>query len=109
MKNLSEKREKVTCYYDNSFKIRSDFKEGDSRINGQEKEKYWVPGKILGKCDSPRSYLVRDNFGRVLRRNSSFLRHSPNQCPPIQTQDSFPNIGSEPSSSQTGYTTVNVE
>ncbi|CAG9828601.1 unnamed protein product [Diabrotica balteata] len=41
-------------------------------------EKHWIPGEIVGKCDAPRSYMVRDNFGRVTRRNTSFLRPSPN-------------------------------
>lgn len=87
---LTEKRKKCKVQYDKTSKGRSDFKEGESVII--RKENCWVPGEIVEKCTSPRSYWVRDNFGKILRRNSSFLKHCPNEFPAIHTQDSLPEI-----------------
>ncbi|KAK9701935.1 Zinc knuckle [Popillia japonica] len=43
------------------------------------KKKEWVPAKIEEKLDYPRSYLVKDEDGKVYRRNSVFLRKSVNR------------------------------
>ncbi|KAK3924216.1 hypothetical protein KUF71_002487 [Frankliniella fusca] len=33
----------------------------------------WEPGTVVGVCDKPRSYFVRNNRGRVVRRNESHM------------------------------------
>lgn len=39
------------------------------------KDKSWIPGTIMKKWNTPRSFLVRDNNNnKVYRRNSSFLK-----------------------------------
>lgn len=73
---LLRKRVKAKMYYDRQAKLRNDFNPGDSIII--RKERYWVPGEIVRKCKEPRSYIVRDNYGKTFRRNSSFLKLSPN-------------------------------
>lgn len=37
-----------------------------------------MPAVVIEKCDTPRSYVIRDMNGVVYRRNSKFLRHSKN-------------------------------
>lgn len=60
-------------YYDRSAKKREEFDEGENVvIRGKNKE--WMPGRVESKCDSPRSYIVRDTNNQVVRRNSSFLK-----------------------------------
>ncbi|KAK9712797.1 Integrase zinc binding domain [Popillia japonica] len=63
-------------HYDKQAHARPTFKEGDSII--LKKEKHWVPAQVLEKTDSPRLYIVKDHLGNIYRRNSSFLKPSPN-------------------------------
>ncbi|KAK3911011.1 hypothetical protein KUF71_020715 [Frankliniella fusca] len=46
----------------------------------------WEPGTVVGVCDKPRSYFVRNNRGRVVRRNESHmsLKVPRNKPGPIQ-------------------------
>ncbi|KAF2901128.1 hypothetical protein ILUMI_05058 [Ignelater luminosus] len=71
---LNSKRLKAKKYYDQHSQHRDVFKVGDSVLLQKEKGKQWVPGEIVGKAKTPRSYFVKDEFGKVLRRNSSFLK-----------------------------------
>lgn len=43
------------------------------------RDKVWEPGKILNTANTPRSYIVQDHKGEVLRRNSLHLRPSNNE------------------------------
>ena len=38
----------------------------------------WVPGQVIEKHPSPRSYIVKNEFGGEYRRNRKFLRPSLN-------------------------------
>ncbi|KAK9720571.1 hypothetical protein QE152_g22006 [Popillia japonica] len=58
-------------------KSRAEFKRGEDVVLRKEKE--WVPARIEKKLDNPRSYLVKDEDGKVYRRNSVFLRKSVNR------------------------------
>ncbi|KAK9731559.1 hypothetical protein QE152_g13534 [Popillia japonica] len=70
-------KKKEKDYYDRNAKSRAEFKRGEDVVLRKEKE--WVPAKIEEKLDYPRSYLVKDEDGKVYRRNSVFLRKSVNQ------------------------------
>ncbi|KAF2889236.1 hypothetical protein ILUMI_16937, partial [Ignelater luminosus] len=61
-------------YYDQHSQHCDLFKVGDSVWLQKEKGKLWVPEEIVGKAKTPRSYFVKDEFGRVLQQNSSFLK-----------------------------------
>lgn len=74
---IQNKRRVNKKYYDRNAFVRREFSKGDSVMIRNNFEKCWVPGEIVDVSDTPRSYFVRDNRGRVLRRNSSFLRHTP--------------------------------
>ena len=41
--------------------------------------KTWKSGVVLQKESTPRSYRVQDEQGRIYRRNSILLKHSPNK------------------------------
>lgn len=64
-------------YYNMSARTRDSFEEGDSVMIRNDDMNCWVPGEIIRKSDTPRSYYVKDHYGQVLRRNSSFLRSTP--------------------------------
>ncbi|KAK9687845.1 hypothetical protein QE152_g35960 [Popillia japonica] len=74
---IQEKRKQEKDYYDRNAKSRAEFKRGEDVVLRKEKE--WVPAKIEKKLHYPRSYLVKDENGKVYRRNSVFLRKSVNQ------------------------------
>ncbi|KAF2887930.1 hypothetical protein ILUMI_18243, partial [Ignelater luminosus] len=74
LEQLNTKRLKAKKYYDQHLQHRDVFTVGDSVLLQKEKGKQWMPGEIVGKAKIPRSYFVKDEFGRVLRRNSSFLK-----------------------------------
>lgn len=74
--NFKEKREKMKMYYDRQAEDRCSFNQGQSVM--LKKDNWWVPAEIVSKCDTPRSYWVKDDYDRVYRRNSSFLKASPN-------------------------------
>ncbi|KAF2891123.1 hypothetical protein ILUMI_15050, partial [Ignelater luminosus] len=74
LEQLNTKRLKAKKYYDQHSQHRDVFKVGDSVLLQKEKGKQWVPGEIVSKAKTPRSYFVKDEFGKVLRRNSSFLK-----------------------------------
>ncbi|KAF2891704.1 hypothetical protein ILUMI_14469 [Ignelater luminosus] len=74
LEQLNTKRLKAMKYYDQHSQHRDVFKVGDSVLLQKEKGKQWVPGEIVGKAKTPCSYFVKDEFGRVLRKNSSFLK-----------------------------------
>ena len=43
------------------------------RVTFQQQDGLWTPGRIVEKCQEPRSYLVEQPNGGVLRRNRSHL------------------------------------
>lgn len=43
-----------------------------------KKENTWYPGKVVTKHGAPRSYFVRDEEGKLFRRNRKYLRPSMN-------------------------------
>ncbi|KAK9695715.1 ABC transporter [Popillia japonica] len=80
----------ITIDYDIKIEIvkrKREFKRGEDVVLRKEKE--WVPAKIEEKLHYPRSYLVKDEDGKVYRRNSVFLRKS------VQNQPNFRGIDKE--------------
>lgn len=66
-------KRKQQIYYDQKAKHKEDFVPGQS-VWYQLEDKTWVPARIASKHSTPRSYLVELEDGRVLRRNSKWLR-----------------------------------
>lgn len=59
-------------YHDKNSKARKEFEKGE-KVWMKDK-KVWVPGRILDKHGSPRSYIIATG-GKTFRRNSFFLRN----------------------------------
>lgn len=56
-------------------------------------EKKWEPGLLIKQHESPRSYLVQNQFGDILRRNRIDLRPSLNKLVPTSSDRSdIPNM-----------------
>ncbi|KAG5866226.1 hypothetical protein JTB14_034308 [Gonioctena quinquepunctata] len=49
-------------------------KEGDKIVI--RKDGIWEPGTVIGEHQSPRSYIVEDDSGKILRRNRKLLKTS---------------------------------
>ncbi|KAB0804231.1 hypothetical protein PPYR_01201, partial [Photinus pyralis] len=73
---LENRQNKYKHYYDRTAQPRKEFNKGDSVTIC--KNRVWEPATIIKKHDAPRSYLVRDSEGSILRRNSSVLPASQN-------------------------------
>lgn len=77
--NVNEKlvcnQNKTKNYHDKRTKFRPEFNEGENIVH-QRKGK-WEPAKIIEKhTAAPRSYIIKDENNRLLRRNKTHLRHS---------------------------------
>lgn len=62
-------------YYDRSARKRENFNIGDS-VYIQNEEGLWETAIIIKKATTPRSYVLRKEGGKVVRRNSSFIKKS---------------------------------
>lgn len=75
------------CYYDRNTKLSKPLKEGDKVVT--YKNKVWEPARILQKHITPRSYIIEDKNGEVLRRNSLHLRKSLNEPKIVRNSVNF--------------------
>lgn len=62
-------------YYDKNSKVKKCFKTPNVVYR---KDGLWKPAQIVGKAKGPRSYLIREENGRILTRNSHHLKQSYN-------------------------------
>lgn len=74
---IEKNQEKYKYYYDRTTKTAKPLKEGDNVV--VYRNKVWEPAKIVEKHDSPRSYVIEDSKGEIMRRNSLHLRKSLNK------------------------------
>ncbi|GBL82297.1 Uncharacterized protein K02A2.6 [Araneus ventricosus] len=74
--DLKLKRDKSKHYYDKQAHGRPEFNEGESVLFWVNN--HWEPAEIIKKYKTPRSYLIRTEKGRILRRNSFHLKHCKN-------------------------------
>lgn len=71
-KQLLSKAENNKRFYDEKTKLRNKFKVGQNvRIN---KNGVWKPAIITQECETPRSFVVRNEEGNEYRRNSFHLK-----------------------------------
>ena len=79
---LQKNQQTQKRYYDRSAKELEPLHEGDSiliRKNGT-----WEPAQVITPHPTPRSYVIRDANGSILRRNRRVLQKSQN-LPPLMT------------------------
>lgn len=69
---LSEKQIQTKNYYDLHVKKREQFQEGENVL--VRTGKVWEPAKIISKHNTPRSYIIINSKGNMVRRNSSHLK-----------------------------------
>lgn len=72
MKKMKDKQ--VANYNKTAGKVEKEFITGEKVMIQNKFKKIWLPGVIIYKTNYPRSYTVEDNNGRLLRRNSIFLK-----------------------------------
>lgn len=66
---------KTKQYYDQQAKTRSEFDAGEN-VFVQQQDGKWEPAQIVSPTAHPRSYIVRNQRGNLLRRNKTHLRSS---------------------------------
>ncbi|CAI6348455.1 unnamed protein product [Macrosiphum euphorbiae] len=75
VEKMRDSKRKQALYYNRGANINiSCFEEGEKVYMQDKWTKNWHEGKIIKKLKEPRSYLVKDRNGRMLRRNTSFLK-----------------------------------
>ncbi|KAG5881048.1 hypothetical protein JTB14_016699 [Gonioctena quinquepunctata] len=62
------------CYYDKKGVKNLPKVKGDKIVI--RKDGIWEPGTVIGEHQSPRSYMVEDDSGKILRRNRKLLKTS---------------------------------
>lgn len=86
-KNVKRKKNQIkelmSSYYNRSAINMEPLKEGQSATI--RKGKIWEPAQVIGKCETPRSYLVRTSDNEY-RRNRRDLRVSHNEPPRYQPE-----------------------
>lgn len=81
-KKLTENQEQYKLYYDKTARLRKSFSPGDFVTYKYKNE--WHPAQIIRRHSSPRSYIIKNQQNRYLRRNQFHLRKSFN---PLRTPD----------------------
>ncbi|KYN20537.1 Uncharacterized protein K02A2.6 [Trachymyrmex cornetzi] len=71
-KKLVENQVRAKNYHDLHAKKREDFREGENVL--VKTGKVWEPARIVSKHDTPRSYMIINNKGNIVGRNSSHLK-----------------------------------
>lgn len=72
---IKQNKDRQKYWYNLSARKTTDEYSKGQLINIQNKfDKRWYPGEIIKKLPEPRSYLVKDGKGKVLRRNSQWLK-----------------------------------
>lgn len=69
----------VQKYYDRNAKPLSQLNVNDQVLFKKTQDSPWFHGKIKALGDTPRSYLVQDENGRLFKRNRKFFISSPSQ------------------------------
>lgn len=70
---LAEAQKGMKQYYDQHAKSRPGF-EANEKVLVQQQNRQWKLGKIVSSTAHPRSYIVRDQTGKLVRRNAINLR-----------------------------------
>ncbi|XP_055910817.1 uncharacterized protein K02A2.6-like [Eupeodes corollae] len=71
------KEKQQNWYNKNSRNYEFSLTKGDNVV--YRRDGRWEPAKIVGAAESPRSYLIRNEYNQILRRNSLHLRKSYNE------------------------------
>lgn len=67
-------------YYDRTAQTLPELKSGDSILLYNFRTGHWDKGEILSKHKAPRSYIVRNVNGEILRRNRKHIKLSKTPC-----------------------------
>lgn len=80
--------EKTKDYHDRNVRIKPDLNIGDNVTIQDARTKLWQPGKVVDVKDQPRSYVLENDRGKAIVRNSIHIRKSVN-VPNIVNLDSY--------------------
>lgn len=67
----------VKRYYDRNAKPLTGLRPDQSVMFKKNMDLPWVSGRVLKRCDEPRSYLLADDSGRIYRRNRKYVNDKP--------------------------------
>ncbi|UYV78403.1 K02A2.6-like [Cordylochernes scorpioides] len=97
---LQQKREnqyKMKEYYDRNAKLLPKMSSGE-QVNAKTSNA-WRPATIIGEANQPRSYIIQNNEGRMLKRNRVHLRPRSYPVGQRRSSQSSPQLDPAPSTS----------
>jgi len=71
---IKNKEKHIRNYNKNVVKEEKEFYTGQKGYIQNVFNKKWFPGIIVNKTEFPRSYIIKDVNGKILRRNSWFIK-----------------------------------
>lgn len=81
-------KEKSRTSYNKTAKVKKSFSLGDNIIIQNLPNKEWCSGKVIREAEGPRSFIVKNENGNLVRRNEKHMRPSKNKF--IIKDDSVP-------------------
>ena len=92
---LLEQRQSIQkTYFDRRAKSKPEIQPNSNVMVQNPTTKIWSPAKLVQRHETPRSYMVEDCTGRILRRNSHFIQptlYNDKQEPEAEMIDKPPN------------------
>ncbi|KAI8517626.1 hypothetical protein Bbelb_036430 [Branchiostoma belcheri] len=84
MGKLTAAQEKSKKQYDRQAQRLPELVRGQTVHIQEPIKKTWTPGQIVGKADTPKSYVVETESGKQMRRNRVHIRPTPETTTTIQ-------------------------
>lgn len=92
---VNKRKQSVQKYYDKHVKPLSELNVNDKVLFKKNLDGPWSPGKITALGNAPRSYVVKDDNGRLYNRNRKFFILSPTDNPDENVNPSHPSTNSK--------------
>jgi len=74
VENKIQKLKQKNWYDKTATKVEQEFKPNENIMLQDKFSKLWSKAVVLSKTNWPRSYLVKDEKGKILRRNTIFMK-----------------------------------
>lgn len=71
---VKNKQKQIKNYKKNAGKEYKEFYSGQKVYIQNVFNKKWFPGIIINKTNHPRSYMIQNEKGKIIRRNSRFIK-----------------------------------
>lgn len=77
-----DRQDKQKFYHDRMANDLSPLYRGQKVVTQNHVDQRWYPATVMRKCDEPRSYIIQNDKGNLIRRNRIMIRPSSSQQEP---------------------------